>query len=71
VCELSEGYPLDRSLQPRGWRSRNSRARVKLVFESLQDAMTIREIVEQYLDSREEIIAVLDFAARSPDKARR
>jgi uncharacterized protein (DUF433 family) len=44
---------------------RNSRTPVKLVFENLEDGMTIDEIVEQYPVSREEIKAVLDFAAHS------
>jgi uncharacterized protein (DUF433 family) len=43
---------------------------VKLVFENLEDAMTIDEIIEQYPVSREEIKAVLDFAAQSLDKER-
>jgi uncharacterized protein (DUF433 family) len=50
------------------WTFRNSRTPVKLVFENLEDGMTIDEIVEQYPVSREEIRAVLDFAARSLDK---
>lgn len=49
------------------WTFRNSRTPVKLVFENLEDGMTIDEIVEQYPVSREEIKAVLDFAARSLD----
>ena len=51
------------------WTFRNSRTPVKLVFENLEDGMTIDEISEQYPVSREEIIAVLDFAAHSLDKA--
>ena len=50
------------------WTFRNSRTPVKLVFENLEDGMTIDEIIEQYPVSREEIQAVLDFAARSLDK---
>jgi hypothetical protein len=42
---------------------------VKLIFENLEDGMTIDEIVEQYPVSREEIKAVLDFAAHSLDVA--
>jgi uncharacterized protein (DUF433 family) len=49
------------------WTFRNSRTPVKLVFENLEDGMTIDEIVEQYPVSREEIKAVLDFAAHSLD----
>ena len=49
------------------WTFRNSRTTVRLVFENLEDGMTIDEIVEQYPVSREEIRAVLDFAAQSLD----
>jgi uncharacterized protein (DUF433 family) len=51
------------------WTFRNSRTPVKVVFENLEDGMTIEEIMEQYPVSREEIQAVLDFAAHSLDKA--
>jgi uncharacterized protein (DUF433 family) len=51
------------------WTFRNSRTPVQLVFESLEDGMTIDEIMEQYPVSREEIEAVLSFAARSLEKA--
>ena len=50
------------------WVFRNSRTPVKLVFENLEDGMTIDEIIEQWPVSREEIKAVLDFAAHSLDK---
>ena len=51
------------------WTFRNSRTPVQLVFENLEDGMTIDEIMEQWPVSRDEIKAVLDFAARSLDKA--
>ena len=50
------------------WTFRNSRTPVKLVFENLEDGMTIDEIIEQYPVSCEEIKAVLGFAAKSLDK---
>lgn len=50
------------------WTFRNSRTPVQLVFENLEDG-TIEEIIEQYPVSRDEIKAVLDFAARSLDEA--
>ena len=50
------------------WTFRNSRTPVKVVFENIEDGMTIEEIIEQYPVSREEIRAVLDFAAHSLDK---
>jgi len=50
------------------WTFRNSRTPVKLVFENLEDGMTIDEIVEQFPVSSEEIRTVLAFAANSLDK---
>jgi uncharacterized protein (DUF433 family) len=38
---------------------------VATVFENLEDGLTIDEIVEQFDVTREQIAAVLDFAARS------
>jgi uncharacterized protein (DUF433 family) len=52
------------------WVFRNSRTPVKLVFENLEDGMTIDEIIEQYPVSRDEITAVLDFVANSLDSPR-
>ncbi|PYP93330.1 MAG: DUF433 domain-containing protein [Candidatus Angelobacter sp. Gp1-AA117] len=49
------------------WVFRNSRTPVKLIFENLEDGMTINEIIEQYPVSRDEIAAVLDFVARTLD----
>ena len=40
---------------------------VKLVFENLEDGMTIDEIIEQYGVTREQVKTVIDFAARSLD----
>ena len=51
------------------WTFRNSRTPVQVVFENLEDGMTVDEIIEQYPVSRDEINAVLEFAARSLDKA--
>lgn len=50
------------------WTFRNSRPPVKVVFDNLEDGMTIDEMIEQYPVSREEIRAVLDFASHSLDK---
>ena len=47
---------------------RNSRTPVQLVFENLEDGLTIAEIMEQYPVSAEEIRAVLAFAASSLDR---
>ncbi len=51
------------------WTFRNSRTPVQVVFENLEDGMTVEEIIEQYPVSRDEINSVLEFAARSLDKA--
>lgn len=40
---------------------------MSVVFENLEDGMTIDEIIEQFPVSREEIKAVLEFAVRSLD----
>ncbi len=50
------------------WTFRNSRTPVQVVFENLEDGMSIDEIIEQYPVSREEIRAVLEFASLSLDK---
>lgn len=50
------------------WVFRGTRTPVALVFENLEDGMTIEELMEQYPVTREEIAAVLEFAARSLDQ---
>lgn len=47
------------------WLFKGSRTPVSVVFNNLEDGMTIDEIIEQFPVSREEIRAVLEFAARS------
>lgn len=47
------------------WLFKDTRTPVSLVFENLEDGMTIEEIMEQYPVTREQINAVLEFAARS------
>jgi uncharacterized protein (DUF433 family) len=49
------------------WVFRDTRMPVKLVFENLEDGMTIDEITEQYGVTQEQVKAVIDFAARSLD----
>ena len=49
------------------WLFKDSRTPVSVVFENLEHGMTIDEIIEQFPVSREEIKAVLEFAARSLD----
>ncbi len=49
------------------WVFRNSRMPVSAVFENLEAGASIDEIVEQFDITREQINAVLTFAARSLD----
>jgi uncharacterized protein (DUF433 family) len=47
------------------WVFRGTRLPVAIVFENLQDGMTVDEVMEQFEVSREQINAVLEFAAQS------
>ena len=47
------------------WVFRGTRLPVATVFENLEDDMSIEEIMEQFDVTREQVTAVLDFAARS------
>jgi len=47
------------------WVFRGTRLPVATIFENLEDGLTIDEIMEQFDVTREQISAVLDFAARS------
>lgn len=48
------------------WVFRGTRMPVALVFENLEDGMTIEELIETYDGiTREQVRAVLGFAARS------
>jgi uncharacterized protein (DUF433 family) len=40
---------------------------VSIVFENLEDGMTIDELIEQFPVTREQVKDVLEFAARSLD----
>ena len=54
------------------WVFKGTRTPVSLVFENLEAGLTLREIVEMFPVSKDEISAVLEFAARSlaaPDAA--
>jgi uncharacterized protein (DUF433 family) len=51
------------------WVFRNTRMPVSAVFENLEAGATIEEIIEQFDVTREQINAVLEFAARSLDAA--
>lgn len=47
------------------WAFRGTRLPVATIFENLEDGLTVEEIMEQFDVTREQINAVLDFAARS------
>lgn len=47
------------------WLLRNTRMPVSIIFENLEYGASIEEIMENYGVSREQIQAVLEFAARS------
>ena len=47
------------------WLFRGTRMPVAIVFENLEAGASIEEIVEWFDVSREQVTAVLDFAARS------
>ncbi|HXL23233.1 MAG TPA: DUF433 domain-containing protein [Candidatus Dormibacteraeota bacterium] len=47
------------------WVFRGTRMPVATIFENLEDGMTIDAIMEQFDVTREQVTAVLDFAARS------
>ena len=49
------------------WVFRNTRMPVATVFENLELGTSVEEIIEQYDVTREQIQAVLEFAARSLD----
>ena len=46
---------------------KGTRTPVTVVFENLEDGMTIDEVMEQFPVTREQVKAVLEFAARSLD----
>ncbi len=47
------------------WVFSGTRLPVATIFENLEDGMSIEEIMEQFDVTREQVTAVLDFAARS------
>lgn len=47
------------------WVFRGTRLPISVVFENLEDGMTIDEVVEQFDVTIEQVKAVLEFAARS------
>ncbi len=63
-CPAVESVPDRRS---GAWVFRDTRMPVSTVFENLEVGSSIEEIIEQYDVTREQIQAVLEFAARSLD----
>ena len=49
------------------WVFRGTRTPVAVVFENLEDGMTVEEVLEQFPVTPEHVKAVLEFAARSLD----
>jgi len=45
------------------WVFKGTRTPVAIVFENLEDGMTIDEVIEQFPVSRDQVKAVLEFAA--------
>ncbi len=63
-CPAVESVPGKRS---GAWVFKNTRMPVSTVFENLESGASIEEIMEWFDVTREQIVAVLDFAARSLD----
>lgn len=63
-CPAVESVPGKRSGE---WVFRDTRMPVSAVFENLEAGATIEEIMEWFDVTREQIVAVLEFAARSLD----
>ncbi|MGO8792146.1 MAG: DUF433 domain-containing protein [Terriglobia bacterium] len=63
-CPAVESVPDRRS---GAWVFRGTRMPVATVFENLEAGSNIEEIIEQFHVTREQIQAVLEFAARSLD----
>jgi uncharacterized protein (DUF433 family) len=49
------------------WLFKGTRTPVAIVFENLEDGMTIDEMLEQFPITREQVRTVLEFAAKSLD----
>ncbi len=61
-CSAVESVPGKRS---GAWVFKDTRMPVSTVFENLESGASIEEIIEWFGVTREQIVAVLDFAARS------
>ena len=63
-CPAVESIPGKRS---GAWVFKDTRMPVSTVFENLESGATIDEIVEWFDVTQEQVVAVLEFAARSLD----
>jgi uncharacterized protein (DUF433 family) len=63
-CPAVESIPGKRS---GAWVFKDTRMPVSTVFENLEAGATIDEIMEWFHVTREQVVAVLEFAARSLD----
>jgi uncharacterized protein (DUF433 family) len=63
-CPAVESIPGKRS---GAWVFKDTRMPVSAVFENLESGASIEEIIEWFDVTREQIVAVLEFAARSLD----
>ncbi len=63
-CPAVESIPGKRS---GAWVFRDTRTQVSVVFDNLEAGASIDEIMEWFHLSREQIVAVIEFAARSVD----
>ena len=63
-CEAVESVPGKVS---GAWVFRDTRMPVSIVFENLETGASIEEIVEWFGVTREQVVSVLEFAARSLD----
>jgi uncharacterized protein (DUF433 family) len=63
-CPAVESIPGKRSGE---WVFRDTRMPVSAVFENLEAGASIEEIMEWFDVTREQVVAVLEFAARSLD----
>lgn len=63
-CAAVESVPGKRS---RAWVFRDTRTPVSVVFDNLEAGASIAEIMDWFHVTREQVVAVLEFAARSLD----
>lgn len=47
------------------WLFKGTRTPVAIIFENVEDGMTIDDVIEEFPVTREQIKGVLEFAARS------